>query len=269
MAKMNEVKNSASGSEIDRAQFALLLFGLVAPAITFAIAVSGLSMVAKTAALVGLSALYAFGWLAALRRRGLSAKPEAADDIPPAPCVIDGTSDNIDIGSFADSRTNLPNERAFFVVLENQLAESARSKDERPLSVLSIDVNGFDEINKRFGHTTGDRLLRFVGEAISSQLRKMDLITHFGANEFNVILPTANATVTAEIVHRIKDSLIACPFEASEQEAIKVWLNFGAATFWKDGDSADQLLRTARRRKLQEKTGDTDHVHSFDRDYVN
>lgn len=266
MADSNEVKNTAAGSEIDRAQFALLLFGLIAPAITFAIAVSNLSMFAKTAALVGLSALYGIGWLAALRRRSPDPEREATTDIPLAPCVIIDPADEMDIGSLAHPRTSLPNERAFFVVLENQLAESARSKDERPLSILSIEIKAFDDICKRFGNSTGDRLLRFVAEAIASQLRKMDLITHFGAAEFNVVLPTANAATAAEIIARINDELLSRPFEASEDETIKVWLSFGTATFLKDAESADQLLKIARQRKLDESSG---NVVSIEHDYVN
>ena len=267
MAKSNEVKDSASGPEIDRTQFALLLFGLVAPAITFAIAVSGLSMFAKTAALVGLSALYGVGWLAALGRRRTAGIAAPEEDVGFLPCVIeDDRADEMFSAAIADPRTSLPNERAFFVVLENQLAESARSKDERPLSILSIDIKGFDDLCKRFGHAIGDRLLRFVAEAIGSQLRKMDLITHFGAAEFNVVLPTANAATAAEIISRIKDSLLARPFEASDEETVKVWLCFGSATFLKDGESADHLLRTARQRKLDESSG---NVVSIDHDYVN
>lgn len=266
MADPNRTRMPSSNSEIDRAQFALLLFGLIAPAITFAIAVSNLSMFAKTAALVGLSALYGIGWLAALRRRSPDPERDPTTDIPLAPCVIIDPADEIDIGSLAHPRTSLPNERAFFVVLENQLAESARSKDERPLSILSIGIKGFDDICKRFGHSTGDRLLRFVAEAIASQLRKMDLITHFGAAEFNVVLPTANAATAAEIIARINDALLSDPFQASEDETIKVWLSFGTATYFRDGESADQLLKIARQRKLDESSG---NVVSIEHDYVN
>jgi len=262
--------NNSSATEIDRAQFALLLFGLVAPAITFVIAVSGLSMFLKTAILVGLSAIYAVGWFAALRRRGVTTGLAEPDDVPIAPCVFDDDDIGGSLSSaFSDPQTSLPNERAFFVVLENQVAESARMKNERPLSVLSIDIRDFEEICKKFGHATGDRLVQFVADIIQSQLRQMDLVTRSGSDEFNIVLPTANAVITAEIASRIKDALLPMPFEASEDEAIKVWLNFGAATFGTDGESAEHLLLTARQRRLQEKTGDTGTVFTVDRDYLN
>ncbi|MCV5943055.1 GGDEF domain-containing protein, partial [Escherichia coli] len=64
--------------------------------------------------------------------------------------------------ALTDPLTKLPNERAFFLVLENQLAESQRFRDERPLTVLAVDIRDFEEINRDYGHSTGDRVLSFA-----------------------------------------------------------------------------------------------------------
>lgn len=71
--------------------------------------------------------------------------------------------------ALTDSLTTLPNERAFYLVLENQIAESIRFQTERPLTVLSIDVNGFSSFNEKFGHQLGDRFLAFAGSIIKNQ----------------------------------------------------------------------------------------------------
>jgi diguanylate cyclase (GGDEF)-like protein len=171
--------------------------------------------------------------------------------------------------ALTDPLTNLPNERAMFMVLENQLAESQRYRDERPLSLLTIDLKGFDEINQRFGHATGDNMLRHCGEIIRQSLRKMDFLARAYNDEFVVVLPTASEKMAADVADRIKVLFAESPFEISEHEHIKIWLNFGWATFWKDGESAHQLLHVSRLRKQQAKSAQPDNVVWFGKEYVN
>ena len=168
-----------------------------------------------------------------------------------------------------DPLTSLPNERAFFMILENQLAESHRYRDERPLTVLVLDIKGFSEVNSGFDHATGDRLLCFVADLVKEQLRKMDLLARSINDEFVVVLPTANEKTTLEIVERIKTSFVDSPFAVSDKENIKIWLNFGWATFWQDGETPQQLLQNAQVRKRQAKSEDPGKVLWFPKEYVN
>lgn len=171
--------------------------------------------------------------------------------------------------ALTDPITNLPNERAFFMILENQLAESHRYRDERPLTVLVLDIKGFSEVNSGFDHATGDRLLGFVADLVKEQLRKMDFLARSVNDEFVVILPTANEKTTLEIVERIKTSFVNSPFAISEKENIKIWLNFGWGTFWQDGETPQQLLQNAQIRKRQAKSEEPSKVLWFPKEYVN
>jgi diguanylate cyclase (GGDEF)-like protein len=156
--------------------------------------------------------------------------------------------------ALTDSLTNLPNERAFFLVLENQFAESQRSRDERPLSVLAIDIKNFSEINQTFGHSTGDGILSFAAVIIKNQLRGMDFLARSSSDEFLTVLPTASEETTLEIVARLEAVFQTSPFGLEAGNRIMIQLNYGAATFWKDGETPAELLRTAQVRKLQGKT---------------
>ncbi len=171
--------------------------------------------------------------------------------------------------ALTDALTNLPNERAFFMVLENQLAESQRFRSERPLTVMSIDIKNFAEVNKNFGFATGDRMLTFAAESLASQLRKMDFLSRSVNDEFLIILPTASEKFTTEIVQRIRDHFAVKVFSVSETEEIKVWLNFGWATFWQDGETAEQLLQHSRVRKQQAKAEEPSKILWFPKEYVN
>ena len=171
--------------------------------------------------------------------------------------------------ALTDSLTNLPNERAFFMVLENQLAESQRFRSERPLTVVTIDIKNFAEANQNFGFAAGDRMLAFAADNLASQLRKMDFLSRAVNDEFLILLPTASEKFANEIVGRIRDHFATNVFAVSETEEIKVWLNFGWATFWQDGETAEQLLQNARVRKLQAKAEEPGKVLWFPKEYVN
>lgn len=155
--------------------------------------------------------------------------------------------------ALTDPLTELPNERAFRLILENQIAESQRNRGDRPLTMIAIDVRNFDEINSRFGHSTGDRLLGLIAQVIKCQLRQMDFVARSNNDEFLAIFPTADETVTSEIVDRINVALVDSRFFATDSESIVPELYFGTAAFGKHGESADQMIQSARLNKQQAK----------------
>ena len=171
--------------------------------------------------------------------------------------------------ALTDAVTNLPNERAFYLVLENQIAEAQRFRDERALTVLTIDIKNFDELNQQFGHATGDRILGYAAETIKNQLRQMDFLARASGDEFLTVLPKASDETTREIVERVEKAFVSKPFEVARVEKINLKLNFGAASFWKDGETAEQLLKHALLRKRQSKTAEENNILWFPKNYVN
>lgn len=171
--------------------------------------------------------------------------------------------------ALTDALTGLPNERAFHMVLEKQLAESIRNREERPLAILSIDIRDFGAVNSMLGHLVGDRMLEFVGATINEHLRKMDFLARTISDEFGVILPTASEKVAFEIIERIRSGFSQDEFEIADGEGVTVALNIGWATFWKDGETAEQLLRAAQQRKRQAKCEAPSGVLWFPKEYVN
>jgi diguanylate cyclase (GGDEF)-like protein len=165
--------------------------------------------------------------------------------------------------ALTDSLTNLPNERAFYLVLENQIAESQRYRDERPLTVLTIDIKNFAEINQKYGHSTGDNILYFAAEVIKNQLRRMDFLARSMSDEFLTVLPTASEEITQEIIERLNNIFNTSPFEISPDNKIIVQLNYGTATFWQDGETPHDLLKIAHLRKQKQKTSDNSKIIQF------
>jgi diguanylate cyclase (GGDEF)-like protein len=153
--------------------------------------------------------------------------------------------------ALTDSLTNLPNERAFFLVLENQIAEAQRLPE------------------KRYGHTVGDRILTFTAETIKSQLRQMDFLSRSMNDEFFAVLPTASREITEKIIRRIEKSFILDPFRISDGQKVNIGLNFGFASFNTDGETANQLLKIALLKKRQAKSFEDRNVLWFPKEFVN
>jgi diguanylate cyclase (GGDEF)-like protein len=232
--------------------FWLALFGLVAPIITFSIAISGLAAQTKTVLLAAIAAAYCTAFLYAYSRTKVAAEAEqsgAASD--------EEASFHAENGPLADTIkdtvTGLPNERAFMLVLEYQLAECQRDRDERPLSVVSIDICNLAALREELGDETADRLVCFAADIIRSHLRSMDFLAGLGSDDFGLILPKADRNNSDDVLNRIANALRGESCPVSDMRPIAIGLNFGIATFWQDGESAEQLLRHAQMEKQRAK----------------
>jgi diguanylate cyclase (GGDEF)-like protein len=187
-----------------------------------------------------------------------------------APLIIGSYSFEKNLSNaMTDSITSLPNERAFYMMLESRVAEAQRFQEQQNLTVLAIDIKNFAEINEKYGHAAGDRMLVFAAKTIQYQLRRMDLVARMNKDEFLVVLPTANDIITDRIVERIESSFLDAPFAVTEDQKIYIELCFGSATFQDDGDTAEKLMNTALIRKHQSKSNGQNSVVFFPKQYVN
>ncbi len=100
-----------------------------------------------------------------------------------------------------DSLTGVNNRRMFD---ENFGDIFAAQRDARQdLSVVMLDLDHFKIVNDVLGHTTGDALLRFVGELLQQCLRSDDVAVRYGGDEFLLVLPGVEARGAQELSNRI------------------------------------------------------------------
>lgn len=78
---------------------------------------------------------------------------------------------------------------------------------ERPLSVIMIDLDDLKGINDRFGHPKGDEVLAKVASGIKREVRRVDIATRYGGDEFLVLLPEADQEEAQKVAHRISDAI--------------------------------------------------------------
>ena len=96
-----------------------------------------------------------------------------------------------------DPLTGLANRRAFDEALDRAF------EDGRVFTVLLVDIDFFKQINDRFGHTTGDRVLRELAAHASAEVRSGDCLARIGGDEFALVAPGAGA----ESAERLTDAL--------------------------------------------------------------
>jgi two-component system cell cycle response regulator len=102
-----------------------------------------------------------------------------------------------------DPLTGLYNRRHFGKVSEQLWAEAQRY--DHDLACVMIDLDGYKQLNDRYGHQIGDQVLVVAGKVITANLRRMDVAARYGGDEFIVMLPHASADEAAGVASRIRD----------------------------------------------------------------
>ncbi len=143
-----------------------------------------------------------------------------------------------------DPLTHLYNRRFLDEVVKREEARARRLG--KPISLLMIDLVAFREVNNRFGHVVGDRVLKKAGVVMEKQLRKTDTIFRYGGDEFLVVMPEATEEQATEIGRRITQAVGTCDFGLSLVLLLKTgvasWDPRGPDGFSKALERADHRL---------------------------
>lgn len=140
-----------------------------------------------------------------------------------------------------DYLTNLPNARSLFLCLDNDVAQARRSST--PLAVVVFDLDGFKGVNDRFGHLTGNRVLRQIADGMRERCGSSDYLARMGGDEFVMLVQGGEA-----------DDLDA---KIGNMRAVagnaQLSISAGVAIFPNDGADAQELLAEADRRMYKDK----------------
>ena len=153
-----------------------------------------------------------------------------------------------------DPLTWLFNRRHFDRRLEAELNRALRA--EHLVGLLMIDVDQFKSINDRFGHRTGDFVLRAVATAIKQAVRLYDVPTRYGGDEFAVILPEADSEVASRVARRVLEKTAAQALSPELAAAARaIGLSIGVATFPRPSGDAAALIESADTAMYRAKEG--------------
>lgn len=141
-----------------------------------------------------------------------------------------------------DPTTNLFNRRALMQVIEREYAQVKRNG--APLSFLLLDLDRFKLLNDNYGHALGDEMLRRVSEILQSTLRSCDWVGRWGGEEFLAILPSTDEAGALMIAERLREEVERFSISFNRQ-IIRTTASIGVASYPRDGDTPDFLIRAA------------------------
>ncbi|MCK4411433.1 GGDEF domain-containing protein, partial [Candidatus Bipolaricaulota bacterium] len=147
--------------------------------------------------------------------------------------------------------TGLYNRRYFTQVIEQEIARSKRY--DHPIAFLIVDIDRFKEINDRFGHPIGDRVLQQTAKLLEAQLRNVDIVIRYGGDEFLLVLPETTNGETDIVKGRITKAM-ADQNKENKLIDFSITVSIGTACWKPEGsEPIEEVLVRADRRMYVEK----------------
>jgi diguanylate cyclase (GGDEF)-like protein len=144
--------------------------------------------------------------------------------------------------SITDSLTGLYNRKHLMETLENEVARSKRHKHD--FSVLVIDIDHFKDYNDTYGHLAGDEVLSRLATVFKESVRSCDYVARYGGEEFILVLPEIGPEDGVKAAERIRKKVAKESF-AGDGKPIQITVSVGVASYPKDGDDSQSIIRHA------------------------
>jgi len=143
-----------------------------------------------------------------------------------------------------DSLTKINNRRAFDIEVDNCVSNS--KLQEKPLCLLFVDLDHFKVFNQKFGHTIGDKVLRFVATLLKNNIKGSDFVARFSGEQFIILLPETEYHDALTVAENIRDRLSKQTLSDSAEkiELGTITASIGVADY-QFGESAEGLVRKA------------------------
>lgn len=149
--------------------------------------------------------------------------------------------------SIRDSLSGLFNRRHLDAVLAQMDAIRGRQGkgERRRVSAILFDIDRFGSFNKRFGHQTGDAVLREFAGVLRTRLRSADLVARYGGEEFVVVLDGASLDEAGHVAEEIRNRFSDTSVEAPDGTRVTATVSAGCAAMGADLDTFSLLLARA------------------------
>ncbi|QKG65002.1 diguanylate cyclase [Pseudomonas sp. B14-6] len=151
-----------------------------------------------------------------------------------------------------DGLTGVANRRKFN---EDILADWRQCfREQKPLSLILVDVDYFKRYNDRYGHQAGDDCLKSVAQTLSETVRRpYDLVARYGGEEFACVLPNTFLSGAVEIAERMQERVRTLGIEHSASDVDRVLtISLGVATLTPTGELGFEALIEAADKQLYE-----------------
>lgn len=161
-----------------------------------------------------------------------------------------------------DSLTGLNNRRECITRLEGELERALRYGSF--VSLIIVDIDGFKEVNEKYGHASGDEIIIDMAKLILDAVRSIDVVARFGGQEYTVILPQATKESAVEVAERIRERVAENEIVLrTTNETLKLYVSLGVAVAPQDARDADGLLKCVDTALRKAKEAGKNRVETF------
>ena len=164
---------------------------------------------------------------------------------------------------FIDDVSGLYNHRYLDIALEREMKRVERYASH--LAVLFIDVDSFKQVNDRYGHMVGSRVLSEFGALIKKSVRDVDVVIRYGGDEYTAILVETSCATAGMVAERIRRQVEAHHFSGVDENIIRLTCSIGYACCPDDTSSKDTLLEMADKAMYIGKTSGKNRVERITR----
>jgi len=151
-----------------------------------------------------------------------------------------------------DSLTGLFVRRHFMKRFQEEVRRSERKSVE--LSLLMLDIDKFKWYNDKYGHATGDIVLKHIASTINGMLHVGDMAARYGGEEIAILLPDSDLKKAALLAEAIRKKIGDEPIIV-RREKHNVTVSIGVSTYPKDGIHEEELVKAADERLYKAKSG--------------
>ncbi len=162
-----------------------------------------------------------------------------------------------------DELTELFNYRYFRIKLADELRRADRYRQR--FSILMMDLDHFKRVNDKYGHQTGNIVLREVSGIIRQCVRDVDIVARYGGEEFVCILPQTGDHDALVIAERIRSTIEESFFSNSKgQRDIQMTISIGVASYPNGVRTLDQLIEKVDKTLYKAKSEGRNRVQHGD-----
>ncbi len=144
----------------------------------------------------------------------------------------------------------MPNRNLLLDRLEQAINIAHRQNSN--VAVMLLDLDRFKEINDTHGHEIGDQVLQQVVSCCQEVIRKIDIFSRYGGEEFVLILPETSLPIAVNVSERIRKNISNCPMKANSRE-LKITVSLGVSELTEEISDLTSLINSTDHLMYQAK----------------
>lgn len=178
---------------------------------------------------------------------------------------LENTQTKLKAMAIRDELSGVYNYRYFRQQLFHEITRSTRFK--YPVSLIIFDIDNFKHYNDTYGHPNGDQIIKRFADLIRDNIRKVDILSRYGGDEFAIILPGTRRKFAVNVAEKLRGIIEAAYFPQKKRSRNGITCSAGIADFPSDAKDAEELLQLAdialyvAKEKGKNQTATIDSVH--------